>query len=102
MHTVIADECTGCKLCLPACPTDCIVMVNPGPDHVSGQQPSRWPGFSQEQVDLARWNTKARLERIDKRAKQKQEQRHIKKRERLQQEILQAVQRKTGQNKKVS
>ena len=27
MHTVIADECTGCDLCLPPCPVDCIDMV---------------------------------------------------------------------------
>ena len=26
MHTVIADECTGCELCIPPCPVDCIVM----------------------------------------------------------------------------
>ncbi|MBE9515345.1 MAG: hypothetical protein IME93_00055 [Proteobacteria bacterium] len=24
MHTVIAHECTGCELCLPPCPMDCI------------------------------------------------------------------------------
>jgi len=24
---VIADECTGCDLCLPPCPVDCIEMV---------------------------------------------------------------------------
>ncbi len=29
MHTVIADECTGCKLCVPVCPTDCIDLVQP-------------------------------------------------------------------------
>jgi electron transport complex protein RnfB len=23
-HTVLADECTGCALCLPVCPVDCI------------------------------------------------------------------------------
>ncbi|KAG1694861.1 Ion-translocating oxidoreductase complex subunit A [Nymphon striatum] len=26
MHTVIESECTGCELCLPPCPVDCIVM----------------------------------------------------------------------------
>ncbi len=30
MHTVIADECTGCKLCIPVCPTDCIDLIRPG------------------------------------------------------------------------
>ncbi len=27
MHTVIAAYCTGCELCLPPCPVDCIDMV---------------------------------------------------------------------------
>lgn len=30
MHTVIAAECTGCKLCLPPCPVDCITMIETG------------------------------------------------------------------------
>jgi electron transport complex protein RnfB len=30
MHTVIAAECTGCKLCLPPCPVDCITMAETG------------------------------------------------------------------------
>ena len=35
MHTVIADYCTGCELCLPPCPVDCIAMVAP---------PGSWTG----------------------------------------------------------
>jgi electron transport complex protein RnfB len=31
MHTVIAEECTGCDLCLPPCPVDCIEMVKREP-----------------------------------------------------------------------
>ncbi|MEJ1410837.1 MAG: RnfABCDGE type electron transport complex subunit B, partial [Candidatus Sedimenticola sp. (ex Thyasira tokunagai)] len=27
MHTVISDECTGCQLCLPPCPVECIDMT---------------------------------------------------------------------------
>ncbi len=27
MHTVVAAECTGCELCLPPCPVDCIALV---------------------------------------------------------------------------
>jgi electron transport complex protein RnfB len=26
MHTVVASQCTGCELCLPPCPVDCITM----------------------------------------------------------------------------
>jgi len=26
---VIAAECTGCELCLPPCPVDCIALVPP-------------------------------------------------------------------------
>jgi electron transport complex protein RnfB len=26
MHTIIASQCTGCELCLPPCPVDCIAM----------------------------------------------------------------------------
>jgi len=27
MHTVIAELCTGCELCIAPCPVDCISMV---------------------------------------------------------------------------
>jgi electron transport complex protein RnfB len=27
MHTIVEKECTGCELCLPPCPVDCIEMV---------------------------------------------------------------------------
>ena len=27
MHTVIAGWCTGCELCIPPCPVDCISLV---------------------------------------------------------------------------
>jgi electron transport complex protein RnfB len=26
MTTVIEDECTGCDLCIPVCPVDCIYI----------------------------------------------------------------------------
>lgn len=29
MHTVIANDCSGCELCVPVCPTDCITMRAP-------------------------------------------------------------------------
>ena len=27
MHTVIQSECTGCNLCIPPCPVECIHIV---------------------------------------------------------------------------
>jgi len=27
MTTIIADECTGCDLCIPVCPVDCIYVL---------------------------------------------------------------------------
>ena len=27
MHTVIPELCTGCDLCVPPCPVDCIAMI---------------------------------------------------------------------------
>jgi electron transport complex protein RnfB len=27
MHTVVAQLCTGCELCIAPCPVDCITMV---------------------------------------------------------------------------
>ncbi len=27
MHTILTDLCTGCELCIPPCPVDCIDLV---------------------------------------------------------------------------
>ena len=32
MHTVIESECTGCDLCIPPCPVDCIHIFEVKPD----------------------------------------------------------------------
>ena len=48
MHTVIEAYCTGCELCLPACPVDCISMEN-----VTGVN-TGWAAWSQHQADQAR------------------------------------------------
>jgi len=65
MHTVIADECTGCKLCVPVCPTDCINLIDFA-GNPETEQPSRWPEFSQRQVDKARMRTNQKIIRIAK------------------------------------
>lgn len=42
MHTVITDECIGCKLCVAPCPVDCIDMVNiPMPSAQERRQQAR-------------------------------------------------------------
>jgi electron transport complex protein RnfB len=43
MHTVIADECTGCELCLPPCPVDCIVLQVPRPALEQWRRPKPAP-----------------------------------------------------------
>ena len=37
MHTVVAEQCTGCELCLPACPVDCITLSVATPGHTGWQ-----------------------------------------------------------------
>jgi electron transport complex protein RnfB len=36
MHTVLIERCTGCELCLPPCPVDCIEL-EPGPEPAANQ-----------------------------------------------------------------
>lgn len=39
MHTVIADQCTGCELCVAPCPVDCIRMAPIAED----RETWKWP-----------------------------------------------------------
>jgi electron transport complex protein RnfB len=48
MHTVIDSLCTGCELCVPPCPVDCIAMVP-----VTGSR-TGWDAWSPAQADEAR------------------------------------------------
>ena len=48
MHTVIDAQCTGCELCVPVCPVDCIAMVE-----VTGTR-TGWDAWSPQQADEAR------------------------------------------------
>jgi len=97
MHTVIAAECTGCKLCLPACPTDCIALCEPEPPGGSGKTMSPWPGFTRNEVMQARQNTERKRLRIQQRKREKTRQRRKLAREQMQKEILKAVERKAKQ-----
>jgi len=93
MHTVIASQCTGCKLCLPVCPTDCILLEPAAPPDPSGGA-SIWPAFSQQEVDLARMRTDAKLQRAALKHASRQAAKTRKKRDQLKQEIAAAVERK--------
>ena len=63
MHTVINDYCTGCELCIPKCPVDCISLKN-----MSGTKP-----FSEV------WNmghANAARERFERRQKRLEEEKN--------------------------
>ncbi|MDO8250028.1 MAG: 4Fe-4S binding protein [Rhodoferax sp.] len=47
MHTVIEAYCTGCELCLPVCPVDCIKLEN------ITKTATGWAAWSRQQADLA-------------------------------------------------
>jgi len=91
MHTVIIDECTGCKLCVPVCPTDCIDLT---PAPIPTGQPSRWPAFSQSGVDKARKRTELKLTRETAKESKKQAHRLEKRRAILKHEIQAVLTRK--------
>jgi electron transport complex protein RnfB len=48
MHTVVDAQCTGCELCVPVCPVDCIAMVP-----VTAPR-TGWQAWSTAQADEAR------------------------------------------------
>jgi electron transport complex protein RnfB len=50
MHTVIENQCTGCELCIPACPVDCISLVNVHPEPA----PTGWAAWPQSKANDAR------------------------------------------------
>ncbi len=93
MHTVIATECTGCKLCVPVCPTDCIDLL-PFAGKPNQQPASRWPEFTKNQVEKARLRTTLKLKREAKKEAERKAQKTAKKRSALQQEIQAVLARK--------
>lgn len=92
MHTVIANQCTGCKLCVPVCPTDCIALL-PAPLPAS-DDPSRWPAFSQTEVELSRLRTEQKLGRSARRMTARSAEQTRKKRAQLKQGVAAAIARK--------
>jgi electron transport complex protein RnfB len=68
MHTVINAQCTGCELCVPVCPVDCISMVP-----VSGVL-TGWAAWSSEQAGDARKRFEVRTIRLQRDAREHDEQ----------------------------
>ncbi|KXJ40229.1 MAG: hypothetical protein AXA67_10230 [Methylothermaceae bacteria B42] len=67
MHTVLAFECIGCKLCLPPCPVDCIEMV-PTPDEFMPKTDEQLA--HRKQVTKRRYqNRQQRLSRLEQQRK---------------------------------
>ncbi|MEY4155603.1 MAG: Electron transport complex protein rnfB, partial [Pseudomonadota bacterium] len=77
MHTVIEPYCTGCELCLPVCPVDCILVEN-----ASGED-TGWKAWSGEQADLARSRYAQRQQRLVRAQTEHQSQQAAKARNKL-------------------
>ncbi len=98
MHTVIENECTGCKLCVPVCPTDCIDLT-PAPITRTSEDPSRWPEFTNAQVEKARRRTENKLAREAGEAERKRTARLEHRKKAMQLEIQAVLERKRGKAK---
>lgn len=94
MHTVIADHCTGCKLCIPVCPTDCIKLIDPDIQKIDREHPSPWPEFTHEQVERARVQNRQTIERNNLREQKRKNRRRTIERKQMKKEILEAIKRK--------
>ena len=90
MHTVIQTHCTGCELCLPVCPTDCIEM-RPLTENISPV--SDWPGYAPDDIKLGKFRFEKRQARLARQVKEKLKTAPLDKISR-QQAILEAVKRK--------
>ena len=66
MHTVLADRCTGCELCIAPCPVDCIQMR-------TGPPPA------ENQASLNRIRYESHMERLLRRAQDRQRELDAKK-----------------------
>jgi len=92
MHTVIARECSGCRLCVPVCPTDCIELRAPPPDYAAGA-PSMWPAFSHAQVQKFRQRAHAKRHRDAARQSRREQRAEQRRRDAMRAEIAAAVAR---------
>ena len=99
MHTVIERECTGCKLCVPVCPTDCIRLV-PASAPDAEEPPSLWPAFSLDQTRKARRRVEQKLAREAEEEARKQAKRIDHRRRIMKREIEAALARKREDRKK--
>jgi electron transport complex protein RnfB len=57
MHSVIEAHCTGCDLCLPVCPVDCILVAD------VSENATGWNAWSAEQAARARQRYNAHSDR---------------------------------------
>jgi len=77
MHTVIEPACTGCELCVPVCPVDCIQLEN-----VTGER-TGWDAWSPQQAESALERYAFHQARVAREAREQQERLEAKARAKL-------------------
>jgi electron transport complex protein RnfB len=77
MHTVIERYCTGCELCVPVCPVDCIALEN-----ASGGR-TGWQAWSEADAPLALARYEERKSRKQREAREHAERLEAKARAKL-------------------
>jgi electron transport complex protein RnfB len=60
MHVVLTEWCTGCDLCVPPCPVDCISMVSVTENRTG------WDAWSAEQAVLSQARYHGREDRLER------------------------------------
>jgi electron transport complex protein RnfB len=67
MHAIVEADCTGCELCLPVCPMDCIAL-----EEVSAGA-TGWAAWSPAQAHAARTHHAARQARLEREVREHDE-----------------------------